>query len=129
VWAAYRLHKADEFAIASPRQLVLKWTKGKRWPDIVQYIGIQKAIIEAGYLADLNDTIYIDRDVFRGLKKKELTWRDRDQRWQKHYKGRLLYFSGKGGEEASYERALEEFRAKKEEIDHEIFLSGQQKGG
>jgi len=69
VWAAYRLHKSDESAIASPRRLVLKWTKGKRWPDIVQYIGIQKAIIEAGYLADLNDTIYIDRDIFQGLKK------------------------------------------------------------
>jgi DNA repair protein RadD len=69
VWAAYRLHKADESAIASPRQLVLKWTKGKRWPDIFQYIGIQKAIMDAGYLADLGDTIYIDRDIFRGLKK------------------------------------------------------------
>jgi hypothetical protein len=35
----------------------------------VQYIGIQKAIIDAGYLADLNDTIYIDRDIFRSLNK------------------------------------------------------------
>jgi hypothetical protein len=95
----------------------------------VQYIGIQKAIMDAGYLADLQDTIYIDRDVFRGLKKKELTWIASEKRWRKIYKGRQLTFSGAGGEEASYERALEEFRAKKEEIDHEIFLSGQQKGG
>jgi hypothetical protein len=35
----------------------------------VHYIGIQKAIMDAGYLADLGDTIYIDRDIFQGLKK------------------------------------------------------------
>ena len=50
-----------------------------------------------------------------------LTWRDKDQRWTKIYKGRQLYFSGTGGKEASYPVAWKAFQEAKLKIDSGTF--------
>ena len=68
-WAAYRLWKACPEAFGIPQQLELKFQKGKKWPDIVRSIGIQKCIFEDGYLADLMDDITIDSDIFQSLRR------------------------------------------------------------
>jgi integrase len=52
----------------------------------------------------------------------KLTWRDHDQRWQKVYKGRTLYFPGPGGKKASYSKAWQAFLKVKAEIDGELSL-------
>ena len=53
----------------------------------------------------------------------KLTWREKDQRWQKMYKGRLLYFPGRGGKLASYQAALQAFNEAKAKIDAEELSS------
>jgi integrase len=47
----------------------------------------------------------------------KLTWKPKEQRWRKVYKGHLLSFSGDGGKQASYARALREFQEAKRVID------------
>jgi len=47
----------------------------------------------------------------------KLTWKPKEQRWRKVYKGKHLSFSGEGGKQASYARALREFQEQKRVID------------
>ena len=59
-------------------------------------------------------------------RKRELTWQagsnGRGGRWRKKYKGQSFYFPGGNGktDQAAYDRAVELWKQKKEEIDAEV---------
>lgn len=50
----------------------------------------------------------------------KLTWREKEQRWRKIYKGKELYFPGTGGKKASYPAAWKAFQQEKLKIESEL---------
>ena len=64
VWEAFRMLKACPGMLAAPQRLLLKWTPGRKWPEILDVeLGAQGpidevAIEEAKALAEIGRTLF-----------------------------------------------------------------------